>query len=148
MKLCSCAECRFPWCCGNVLDKCLVVRTLRGGKVAYHTHHLQARQVRELFCARVHTHTHTHTHNPWCAIKWHQLGCPDPHTCTSPHFSLISPVPAAPDRNRFSHQLAVSLPQRKLPCTFYTTQSVLIKTKVESENLSFLKQWKVWQIIF
>lgn len=77
----------FPWR-GNVLDNCLVMRTLRGGKVVYHTHHLQARQVSQI--------SPTHTHN---LRKWHWSGCCDPHTSTSRHFSLISCRPAAPYRN-------------------------------------------------
>lgn len=44
----------FPSRCGNVVVKSLAMRTLRGGKVAYHARHLQARQVREI---ELHTHT-------------------------------------------------------------------------------------------
>lgn len=111
----------FPWRCGNVLDKYLTVRTLRRGKVAYHTHHLQARQVREIS-------TQTHTHNLRCVRKRHRSGCPNPHTSTSTHFSFISHRPAAPYRNRLSHKLKVGLPQREQPwlCIVYAAQSALI----------------------
>lgn len=66
-----------------------------------------------------HTHTppgqtgqsdipHTHTHNLKCVRKWHRSGWPDPHTYASRHLSLISPIPAAPYRNRISQKLPAS----------------------------------------
>lgn len=49
-----------------------------------------------------------HTHTRRCVRTQHHCGCPDPHTYTSCHFSLISAVPAALYRNRISLQLWVS----------------------------------------
>lgn len=47
-------------------------------------------------------------HTRRCVRTQHHCGCPDPHTYTSCHFSLISAVPAALYRNRISVQLWVS----------------------------------------
>lgn len=69
--------------------------------MAYHTHHLQARQVREIH----YTHTHTIQDVRENDIRLDALTLT--HTHTSPHFSLISPVPAAAYRNSFSHELTV-----------------------------------------
>lgn len=76
--------------------------TERRKSVLSHTHHLQARQVSQIY--------HTHIHNLKCVRKWHRSGWPDPHTYTSRHLSLISPVPAAPYRNRISQKLPASRP--------------------------------------
>ena len=90
------------------------------------------------------THTHTHTHCLRCVRKWHQSGCPDPHTSTSHHFSLISPVPAAPYRNRFSHKLAVSLTAATMFCLHCSLEQML---SLKKKPLCFVKQEKVQQFL-
>ena len=91
---------------------------------------------------------HTHKHNLRCVRKWHQSACPDPHTSTSCHFSLISPVPAAPYRNRLSQKLAVhfrSIPKYVLSILFKATrvgQIMSQNTIFFSENVQLFKQDK------
>lgn len=79
-----------------------------------------------------------HTHNLRCVRKWHQSGCPDPHTCTLCHSSLISAVPAAPYRNRISAKLGVSL--RNSPPPICIVYNLSVKS---NNHLFFVKECKV-----
>lgn len=79
------------------------MRTLRGGKVSYHTHTPPGQTGQSDI-------PHTHIHNLKCVRKWHRSGWPDPHACTSRHSRVISLIPAAPHRNRISQKLPASQP--------------------------------------